>query len=295
MIRIVFIFAFLSFAWNVSTFALTSLSFLTRRTHPTSRLAHVTQSSEVQHAGLPLILQTLYCGDSLLGYRRTENGLHNVTVERISEMPPMYAMRNLVTPTECHAIQSAVSTMSPAQTVSGHREDEIRKHSHVTWLRNEDVDGLVGRLAEAVRSMMISSPDIGVEDMQVVRYSEGGEYALHHDGNDRILTVIYYLNGQGETWFPLADGESRPEDTQQDALKRAEGLKPGMDGVLVSTSHSTQSKAYVPLNLGDAVAFYSYLRDGRMDWSAIHAGLPACEEKFVANHFFRPIPRSNQE
>ena len=238
---------------------------------------------------MPPILQKLHCGDSLLGYRHTESGLHNVTVERVSDIPPMYVMRNLVTPTECHAIQLAVSTMSPAQTVSGDREEEIRKNSHVAWLGNDEADGLVGRLAEAVRSLMISSPDIAVEDMQVVRYSEGGEYALHHDGNDRVLTVIYYLNGQGETWFPLADGESRPEDTRQDALQKAEKLKPGMHGVLVSTSHSTKSKAYIPLNLGDAVAFYSYLRDGRMDWSAIHAGLPVGKEKLIANHFFRPI------
>jgi hypothetical protein len=43
-----------------------------------------------------------------------------------------------------------------------------------------------------------------VEDLQVLQYGIGGEFVLHHDGEPRVLTVIYYLNGVGGTWFPLA-------------------------------------------------------------------------------------------
>jgi hypothetical protein len=206
-------------------------------------------------------------------------------------------MRNLVTPTECQAIQSAVSSMAPAQTASGERQEEIRKHCQVAWLGNHGAEGLVGRLAQAVRSMMVSPGHrMGVEDLQVVRYTEGGEYALHHDGNDRVLTVLYFLNGKGETWFPFANGgEIKKPKTRNEALHMAEELKPGVHGVLVSTCHSTVTPSCFLVNCGDAVAFYSYLQNGRMDWSAIHTGLPAREEKVIANHFFRPVPQSNQE
>jgi hypothetical protein len=91
-----------------------------------------------------------------------------------------------------------------------------------------------------------------------------------------------------------ANGEMKPK-SRQEALDIAEGLEPGVHGVLVSTSHSTTSKTCIPVNRGDAVAFYSYLQNGRMDLSAIHTGLPAREEKVIANHFFRPVPQSNQE
>jgi len=43
---------------------------------------------------------------------------------------------------------------------------------------------------------------------------------------------------------------------------------------------------------GDAVAFYNYKDDGsgRLDWRALHTGLPTTEEdgvKWIANHWFR--------
>ena len=36
------------------------------------------------------------------------------------------------------------------------------------------------------------NPTAGVEDLQVLKYDVGGEFVLHHDGEPRILTVIYY-------------------------------------------------------------------------------------------------------
>ena len=131
---------------------------------------------------------------------------------------------------------------------------------------------------------------MGSEDMQVLRYDSGGEYVFHHDGNDRILTVLYYLNGEGATWFPLAQNKSKhafQPQSREEAFDHAEGLKPGVDGVMVSTDFSTRTSAYIPVSRGDAVAFFSYHDDGRMDWNALHAGLPARNEKFVAAHFFR--------
>jgi len=59
---------------------------------------------------------------------------------------------------------------------------------------------------------ILSQPSAGVEDMQVLKYNTGGEFVLHHDGEPRILTAIYYLNGVGGTWFPLARTSNDAED-----------------------------------------------------------------------------------
>lgn len=291
--------SFLQYSWwNVAAALIFAAPPVQRR----SSLHHVlhSQTQPQQHAGVLPILEKLKCGDSILGYRTTENGHHNVTVERVACVPPIFLLRDFVTADECDAIQSTVTTMEPAQTASGLQEEVTRKNSFVAWLGNDEANGLIGRLADAGRRLMlVPAPSLGVEDMQVVRYSSSGEYKLHHDGNDRILTVLYYLDGEGETWFPLArqrdeDSAKRPQ-TRQEALYRTEGLKPGVDGVVVSASLSTKTNASIPISRGDAVAFFSYLNDGSMDWNAIHSGLPARNEKIVANHFFRHVPITNLE
>lgn len=253
---------------------------------------HAQTQSSVQHAGVPPVLKQLESGDSIVGYRNTDRGRHNVTVERVAMMPPVFVLRDFVTADECDAIRSAATIMKPAQTASGQHEDVTRKKSYVAWLGNAEANGLVGKLAVAMqRMMLIYAPPVGVEDMQVVRYDATGEYKLHHDGNDRILTVLYYLNGEGETWFPLAQTRDKhpPErpQTRREALDRAKRLRPGFDGVMFSASVPERTNACVPVFRGDAIAFYSYFQDGTMDWNAIHTGLPASNEKIVANHFFR--------
>ena len=68
----------------------------------------------------------------------------------------------------------------------------------------------------------------------------GGEFVLHHDGEPRTLTIIYYLNGVGGTWLPLADapgskgerGGRRGDlvlNNKDQALEATRGLVPGRD------------------------------------------------------------------
>ena len=125
--------------------------------------------------------------------------------------------------------------------------------------------------------------------MQVLRYGEGGQYVLHHDAGDyqnRVLTVIYYLNGVGGTFLPLAKlnqedeclpqkhhhasiGIPAPPRTKEEALEMAEGLKPGMHGVCVGNSNEgvhgkrdDSNKHFVNIRPGDAFAFYSFQDSG---------------------------------
>ena len=294
--RTVLFVAFLLFTSNGETTAFITATPLIRQTSTCLLAAHQTTTNTLQHAGLPPILQQVECGDSIIGFRQTISGLHNITAERIAQSPPIFLLKHFLTYDECDSILSTLNAMEPAQTASGLQEDMVRKRSFVAWLGNDKADGVVGRLADSVRQMMlVPSPSLGVEDMQALRYDPGGEYICHHDGNERILTVIYYLNDHGETYFPLAqpiDSDVVRPQTRQQALDLAERMKPGTDGVLVSASASTQTKSCIPVTRGDAVAFYSYIENGTLDWQALHAGLPAKNVKYVANHFFQNVAMS---
>ena len=54
--------------------------------------------------------------------------------------------------------------------------------------------------------------------MQVLHYENGGQFVLHHDGFDRILTVICYLNGVGETWLPLVDVKHNRQEGEKNEM-----------------------------------------------------------------------------
>ena len=89
-------------------------------------------------------------------------------------------------------------------------------------------------------------------------------------------------------------------DTEQctlDILER-ENLMLGKDGILVAGGrehHENNSddtnKHVVRVAAGDALVFYNYdttktIDCPKIDWRAIHAALPASEQKCIATHWF---------
>mmetsp|Transcript_5079 Transcript_5079/g.9647 ORF Transcript_5079/g.9647 Transcript_5079/m.9647 type:complete len:539 (-) Transcript_5079:102-1718(-) len=147
----------------------------------------------------------------------------NFTIERVSYTPDAFILRNFLTHYECSLIQSTAQEigMKPAETIT-QNDTSSRKNCTVAWLSPSSVATsttttytpsttslLVSNLLSCTANILLSknilsNPSAGVEDLQVLRYGIGGEFVLHHDGEPRVLTVIYYLNGVGGTWFPLA-------------------------------------------------------------------------------------------
>ena len=202
----------------------------------------------------------------------------DVRIRRLSSKPSAFLLENVLTPTDCDRVAEAAlaSGMRPADTVSG--DARSRTNCDVAWLAppgqlSKDVAGLL--LSDEARA----APDGGCEDLQVLRYADGGAYAPHHDtarDAPRALTVLYYLNGVGGTWFPLADDARDPPRGRAEALDRAGALDHRRDGVRVRDPKR-----------GDALAFFNHDRDGGgLDWTAIHSALPCPGEKWVANHWF---------
>ncbi|KAL3782703.1 hypothetical protein HJC23_012222 [Cyclotella cryptica] len=287
--------------------------------------------------GPPEPLKSLQVGQSANAFRSLQNTAesadqgthtqnpsssqtHQFTIQRVSHSPEIFHLHNFLTPQECIQIMSMAkqSGMEQAQTVTEH-DSTSRKNCRVAWLpsSNSSPYELVGNLVSGTIHGFLSAPvhahsSSAVEDLQVLCYGAGGEFVPHHDGEARILTVIYYLNGVGGTWFPLARGkeERHPEEdtngwdhrmpvNKGQALEMIRDLVPGKDGLLVRGMDDTSSKEepkdrIVSITQGDAIAFYNYLDDGsaRFDWTAIHCGLPTTEEegggeKWIANHWYR--------
>lgn len=278
--------------------------------------------------GPPELLRSLKIGEHLNAFRRGRDDTNmDFKIERVAYGPDVFVLRNFLTESECSEIQSIAkrSNMGEAETVT---QDDFssRKNCNVAWINSTETS-LVNNLVSATANLLLSKevlshPSAGVEDLQVLEYKTGGEYVLHHDGEPRVLTVIYYINGVGGTWFPLArtsnnenndpcfqrnidedameerfmNARKQPMNKEQ-ALDLGGGSNPGEDGggLLVKGVGNTKSQEnenIAWISKGDAVAFYNYLDDGsgRLNWRAIHGGLPTEEKdgsKWIANHWFR--------
>eukprot|EP00573_Skeletonema_grethae_P003201 CAMPEP_0201686952 /NCGR_PEP_ID=MMETSP0578-20130828/1204_1 /ASSEMBLY_ACC=CAM_ASM_000663 /TAXON_ID=267565 /ORGANISM="Skeletonema grethea, Strain CCMP 1804" /LENGTH=311 /DNA_ID=CAMNT_0048171061 /DNA_START=131 /DNA_END=1066 /DNA_ORIENTATION=+ len=226
------------------------------------------------------------------------------SIERVANSPNIFILRNFLSSSECNQIQALAEGvgMKAAETVT-EGDTVSRKNCSVAWIPSSGPDGssIVSGLVASTVNICLSDGvkshhSAGVENMQILKYGVGGEFVHHQDGEARVLTVIYYINGVGGTWFPLADrndGEIRKN--KAGVMELVENLEPGNHGIFVkgdsgnSVQEEKSNEHTVLVNKGDAVAFYNYRDDGsaQLDWSALHCGSPTDETKWIANHWYR--------
>jgi hypothetical protein len=239
-----------------------------------------------------------------------------LNITRIALNPPIYLFRNVLCRGEDRkSVMDACQQMGmkPAETKSG-VVSAHRSHAHVAWL-SATVHSVAELMTHLNRELFINNGDVYSEDVQVVRYDSGGRFDLHHDGFDRIVTVIHYLNGVGGTWFPFCkideiandddDEEPPPRMTMMNPNAMTFGKHPGSDGVWIvgsENSHQPASRHAIPINPGDAIAFYNYeethvdgLTRAVMNWRSLHAGMPTNQVKWIATNWFRALLEEEEE
>ncbi|CAB9505719.1 Probable prolyl 4-hydroxylase [Seminavis robusta] len=221
-------------------------------------------------------------------------GPNNRTVEiqKLSQRPPLFLLKGILTPQECEVLMDCAlhNNGEPLQVAKtrnkgGTNFTDYRVGSQMTWIPNYTMQGLKD-LARQVHATFLPHepcfhPRESVEDLQVVHYDPDGRYNLHHDATLRILTVLYYLNGVSDTWFPCADA---PEGR---FVKRQGAIDFANYSATSNTSHSGVVASQV--QPGDAIAFYNYFQDATIEWNAIHAGLPATSDKWIATHWYHHV------
>ena len=250
--------------------------------------------------GLPSYLDELSVGDEPI-YRLRESRLPDGTVEqqpyaieRVSQTPPIYVLRNFVSEEDAQIIaQSAYLSgqMGQAETYADNGQ-QARANSTTAFLSHDASDNptpsapIVDALSDEVGCWLVDAEgrNCWAEPMQVVRYTESGRFVLHHDSCDRVITALYFLNGVGGTWFPLADDEECFPRSRDEAIDACRGAIPGKNGILVkgteegydmnmeegynsegtekiadkaSAGNGSAKGRTVHIQAGDAIAFYN--------------------------------------
>jgi hypothetical protein len=234
--------------------------------------------------GLPPWLRNLKNGDTL--YAQRQNGKdHAFSIECISTNPPIFIMRNFLSPEECKEILQYSTNSFQAETLNG-QGSTARPNCHVSWMECDEI-------ATDVATLCLNQ-DVWVENLQLLKYTHNGKYVLHHDGHERVLTSLYYLNGIGGTWFPLANHDECEPNSRDTAIEMSQECIPGRDGLLLVGDEADRDLGdninVVRVQAGDAAVFYNYRlsSDGEAfsDWRTLHAGMPSPQVKRIANHWF---------
>lgn len=191
--------------------------------------------------------------------------LRLTVVSRQPQGPRVLIVKELLSELECdHIVELGKGVVRQSMVGQGGGFESKTRTSQNGWLRRTAspmLDNIYKRFGDVlgIDDTLLTSK-FNAEELQVVRYNLGQEYAPHHDFGDdgtpqqRFLTLLLYIqlpaNG-GATSFPKAfDGR---------------GLE------------------VLPAR-GDAVLFYNMLPDGNADDLALHSGMPIKDgQKWVCN------------
>jgi predicted 2-oxoglutarate/Fe(II)-dependent dioxygenase YbiX len=174
--------------------------------------------------------------------------------------PKPVVIENFLSEKECiHIKQEAKSKLQASTVDMDRRVDEQIRKSETAWLSTEDP------IIRSVVERCVSRTDRPIENceqLQVLRYKEGGHYNPHQDvfyqdKNKRLYTFIIALNDEyegGETAFPYLDEKYK-------------------------------------LNAGDALFFHTLDNYGLDTSDALHGGQPVKSgEKWVCNLWVHKYP-----
>ena len=174
--------------------------------------------------------------------------------------PKPVVIENFLSENECiHIKQEAKSKLQASTVDKDRRVDEKIRKSETAWLSTEDP--IVKRVVERCVSR-IDRPIENCEELQVLRYNDGGYYNPHQDvfyrdKNKRLYTFIIALNDDyegGETAFPVI-------------------------------------KEKYKLKAGDALFFHTLDNYGLDTSDALHGGQPVKSgEKWVCNLWVHKYP-----
>lgn len=194
----------------------------------------------------------------------------------LSWSPRIFLMEKFLTEEECdHLIAAARPHLEPTTIIAPDtwelQVDEART-SLGMFFSKEANDPILHRIEKRIAEWTLLPVENG-EQLQVLRYTVGGEYKPHYDffnsanegeayylnqGGQRVATVIMYLEDThdgGETDFPYTE-------------------------IAVS-----------PVK-GNALLFFNCTPDGATDPFTLHAGTPVLKgEKWIATKWIRSEPR----
>jgi hypothetical protein len=195
----------------------------------------------------------------------------------ISTEPNIFLAPDFLSDEECdHLLDLCEEKWAPTLVMTaganGQFENLKQKSSSLRTSHGSIIDYAATPLVADIEKRLadLAGMDLNnLERLVMVRYEEGQQYKIHHDGVWRLVTVFIYLNelpedAEGETWFPNLEVKIKPR-------KGCAVMWPNTCGIGPDGQH---------------------IEDTRM----MHAGLPPIPEctKYGVNCFFNVEPKRLQ-
>lgn len=205
------------------------------------------------------------------------------TMKCLSMRPLLFEVPTLLSPDECnHIVERATPSLARSHVMGS--ADDVYRTSENTWLTADaQLQALQRRIAA-----LIGLPELYIrhksEDLQVVSYTTGGTFKVHHDSaafHPRLVTILVYLNDVedgGETWFP-GSNKSTVEEAISDAQQYMQECS--------AEKHLIPPGVKVVPSLGKGIIFINHAPSGELDPAAVHAGLPVIGNKWIANYWIK--------
>eukprot|EP00597_Dinobryon_sp_UTEXLB2267_P009528 CAMPEP_0170082868 /NCGR_PEP_ID=MMETSP0019_2-20121128/18325_1 /TAXON_ID=98059 /ORGANISM="Dinobryon sp., Strain UTEXLB2267" /LENGTH=411 /DNA_ID=CAMNT_0010297907 /DNA_START=124 /DNA_END=1356 /DNA_ORIENTATION=- len=200
----------------------------------------------------------------------------------LSQKPLIVVVDNFLLPQECQHIMSAVqdSLTQSFVTGGGIGEDanaEPYRSSYNAWLPQDSTLSTIKTRLSALLGIPMSYLVQKSEDLQVVKYENGGQFKVHHDSSSfqkRFVTALLYLNdvsNGGETWFPFAAAN---RDSTEGIVSTEDAISRSLLEFNSKKAHNTLSGLKVAPRQGRMALFFNHNISGDLDPLAVHAGLP---------------------
>ena len=219
-------------------------------------------------------------------------------MECISERPLIFVVKNILTTNECRIIAERAEPlllMSHVMGGDGNATVGSYRSSRNAWLPANDA--VLPRLQQRLAALLrVDEKILGqkLEELQVVKYDDGGQFLPHHDSSGfqtRIATALLFLNtvdegSGGETYFPFAPATRQSNDAIFNSKTTEESIR---DALASISDGSAVTGLRVRPVAGTCLLFFNHLlRDGGyLDTAAVHAGLPVAlgSSKLIANYW----------
>ena len=242
---------------------------------------------------------------------------HNYTTTLISLSPLLIYIHNFISPLESSSLIDMGLPLLQPSPITGYGSDTQGSQSRTSWsaplpINNSLVDCILARSESFMGTLLLQGRD-SMGQAQLVRYTEGQKFDLHHDWfsrprlldedaetgrkrlYNRIATVFLTLQaeniteGTGETWFPYVKAINSPispgrnQDPEGSSLggtentrvqHRKDGSKARRDGTHWWREHEDGGLAFKAIP-GNALFWVNlFPENGTGDGRTLHAGLP---------------------
>ena len=181
-----------------------------------------------------------------------------MTLRLLHQSPPVLAIDNFLTLTECKEIQSI--TTKAHQVDSATFQGSLSTRTSTSWFCHySDIPKLLAKAHH-----LLNVPLETMEEPQIVRYQKGQEFSWHYDevppsqlgnGGQRLATLLVYLNTVPDS----KGGGTTFRDLKQTIPSKNDGRLEGSSSELVMQPRQ-----------GSALLFFPAFSDGRPDDRTLH-------------------------